>query len=1068
MQIERFRIRMATANRNSDMKEATVHRTETGEDVGAAEAIDRYAAAGCDVVITSGRDLHQATADAAGRHPDLVLFGIDQWHAETANWLYGFHFPGETGGLLAGALAASLTTSGTVAILVDGDGGPAADAWQTGFETGVAHADGAVGIVVEDATGDGAAAARAALDQGADVVFAADPDSSDSALVEVAGQPGAFCIGIGTDQWKAVPESQPCLVTSIVKSIGRRTIITNPVFESYHTRIVTTVTGEQSGETLDPGNWALDVELAPFHDHEDAVTNEVREMLTALDDSTRALHGDTAATTTAAPAPEEADHLGDGSLGYVRVEAGEDIQIRSLNAISGDVAFLGLPNQRAIYITLNQMGSSSGNVKGFQVSMGTGMDDLCSADGGAAAAQMIVADEDVVGVIGTSCSGAAAAAAPLISEAGMVMISPSNTSPSLTSDLAGTAGENNYPGYYRTAHNDLFQGAAAAGFALDVLGVTTAAAIHDGDPYTQGLARAFADAFEAGGGTVTGFTAVNKGDTDMVPVLTEIAAGSPELLFFPIFQPEGDFIVQQVGDVAGMDDVTMMAADGLMVSNFMELPESEGLYFSGPDLRFGNNRNQTIIGGSADGFLTHYVVVHGEKPSAAFWAHSVDATTLLVEAIDAASYVDDDGTLVIDRAGVREFLSGVRDYQGFTGLLSCDEFGDCGSQKITVIGHANSSDVDSSLENVIYEYSPAGGSQVGLLYDFSATSEFVQGVVEENGLNGATLIVVDRDEGVIYRDDFGEFEPGRISLIGNLGDTYSAGVLLRLHEDGLLDIDAPVSDVVGWGSGMPGVTVAQLLSHSSGMLGGVPSQAYLPYLCSLNFAGSLQGCGETIFTTPDDDADLVPPDTEFGWPGTGADYQVAGAVAEAASGKSWAELIDEIYVQPCGLKVLAYNNPWFQLPFDPATFSYPAVGGDPVSMLAPTENPSILGGAYTTADDIAALLLMYLRDGMCGDQQVLSTGSLDLMTEDRIARVYDGVNLDQFGKDWGYGMGWYTNRETGQTGNVGIFGSQMSIDRDDGFGVVVVLEASWLDARPFGVDEAFSDSVRKAILTARG
>ena len=153
------------------------------------------------------------------------------------------------------------------------------------------------------------AAARAALDQGADVVFAADPDSSDSALVEVAGQPGAFCIGIGTDQWKAVPESQPCLVTSIVKSIGRRTIITNPVFESYHTRIVTTVTGEQGGETLDPGNWALDVELAPFHDHEDAVTNEVREMLTALDDSTRALHGDTAATTTAAPAPEEADHL---------------------------------------------------------------------------------------------------------------------------------------------------------------------------------------------------------------------------------------------------------------------------------------------------------------------------------------------------------------------------------------------------------------------------------------------------------------------------------------------------------------------------------------------------------------------------------------------------------------------------------------------------------------------------------------------------------------------------------------------------------------------------------------
>ena len=174
------------------------------------------------------------------------------------------------------------------------------DAWQAGFEAGVAHADDTVTVLAVDATGDGAAAARVALDQGADVVFAADPDHSDPALVEVAGQAGAYCIGIGTDRWKAVPDAQPCLVTSIVKSIGRRTIITNPVFESYHTRIVTTVTGEQGGETLDPGNWALDVELAPFHDHEDAVTNEVREMLTALDDSLRPLSADTAASFTAA------------------------------------------------------------------------------------------------------------------------------------------------------------------------------------------------------------------------------------------------------------------------------------------------------------------------------------------------------------------------------------------------------------------------------------------------------------------------------------------------------------------------------------------------------------------------------------------------------------------------------------------------------------------------------------------------------------------------------------------------------------------------------------------------
>ncbi|MEM7092657.1 MAG: ABC transporter substrate-binding protein, partial [Actinomycetota bacterium] len=141
------------------------------------------------------------------------------------------------------------------------------------------------------------------------------------------------------------------------------------------------------------------------------------------------------------------DHLGDGSLGVVTIEEGDSVQIRSLNAISGDVAFLGLPNQRGV----EQAIADYGDIKGFSVDMGAGLDDLCSADGGQAAAQTIVADEQVIGVIGTSCSGAATAAAPLISEAGMVMISPSNTSPALTSDQQGNAGPNYNVGYYRTA-----------------------------------------------------------------------------------------------------------------------------------------------------------------------------------------------------------------------------------------------------------------------------------------------------------------------------------------------------------------------------------------------------------------------------------------------------------------------------------------------------------------------------------------------------------------------------------------------------------------------------------------
>ena len=100
--------------------------------------------------------------------------------------------------------------------------------------------------------------------------------------------------------------------------------------------------------------------------------------------------------TTAAPAVEEVasgagDALGDGSLGTVEVAAGEDIQIRALHAISGDVAFLGIPMTRGVEMAV----SDYGDIGGHSVSVGTWLDDLCSSDGGQAAAQTIVADESV-------------------------------------------------------------------------------------------------------------------------------------------------------------------------------------------------------------------------------------------------------------------------------------------------------------------------------------------------------------------------------------------------------------------------------------------------------------------------------------------------------------------------------------------------------------------------------------------------------------------------------------------------------------------------------------------------
>ena len=75
----------------------------------------------------------------------------------------------------------------------------------------------------------------------------------------------------------------------------------------------------------------------------------------------------TADTATSGTSPDEIDeHLGDGSLGVVSVETGDAIQIRSLEAITGDVAFFGLPIERSTVLAIEDYGQ----IHGFDVDLG--------------------------------------------------------------------------------------------------------------------------------------------------------------------------------------------------------------------------------------------------------------------------------------------------------------------------------------------------------------------------------------------------------------------------------------------------------------------------------------------------------------------------------------------------------------------------------------------------------------------------------------------------------------------------------------------------------------------------
>jgi branched-chain amino acid transport system substrate-binding protein len=271
----------------------------------------------------------------------------------------------------------------------------------------------------------------------------------------------------------------------------------------------------------------------------------------------------------------------------------------------------------------------------------------------------------VIGVIGTTCSSEARAAMPLLADAGLVMLSSSNTNP----DLTDPEHPDHHPGYLRTAHNDLFQGRVAAEFAYNELGVKTAATIHDGSPYAESLQRVFAEVFTQLGGTVTSQEAINVGDTDMKAVLTKIGADKPGLIYLPIFEPEGDFVAAQKCDVQDLADTYLMGADGLLVDTMPEASGecANGMFLSGP----------FVQGQAYDDFVAQYTEKYGEAPVSGYHAHAYDATNILMGAIEKVAVQNEDGSLSIGRQALRDALYSTTDFKGLTGNLACNQNGDC-------------------------------------------------------------------------------------------------------------------------------------------------------------------------------------------------------------------------------------------------------------------------------------------------------------------------------------------------------------------------------------------------------
>jgi basic membrane protein A len=231
-----------------------------------------------DVIVTVGFALGDATTKMAKEYPDISFIGVDQFPGEELSNYTGLVFHEDQSGYLAGALAAYLSKNGTIAAVLGTDLVPPVVAFKEGYEAGAKAIKPDINVISTYHPGEisqaftdpewGAATAAQAIDQGADVVFGAGGMTGNGALEEVATHAGLYCIGVDTDQWDTVPGAQPCLVSSAMK------MITPGVFD---------LLKMAKDDKFEGGLYWGGAALAPFHDFEDQIPQDVKDDLERID-----------------------------------------------------------------------------------------------------------------------------------------------------------------------------------------------------------------------------------------------------------------------------------------------------------------------------------------------------------------------------------------------------------------------------------------------------------------------------------------------------------------------------------------------------------------------------------------------------------------------------------------------------------------------------------------------------------------------------------------------------------------------------------------------------------------
>jgi CubicO group peptidase (beta-lactamase class C family) len=311
---------------------------------------------------------------------------------------------------------------------------------------------------------------------------------------------------------------------------------------------------------------------------------------------------------------------------------------------------------------------------------------------------------------------------------------------------------------------------------------------------------------------------------------------------------------------------------------------------------------------------------------------------------------------------------------------------------------------------------------------FQSVEQLLRGAVA-NGTIGAGVVLIARNDTVLYRAAVGEIEPGipmptdAIARLASITKPITATAILLLVEEGKIQLSDRVdhwfpgfgTNVQQGGQTVPAsrpVTIRDLLTHQAGLASsGASYDSLFSVATAAEFARRI-GAMPLRFQ----------PGAGFEYGCCGSAYEVLGAIVEKVSGQRYSEFLQARVLGPLGMKDTYFNVPLEKRPRLATQFRRDGSG-----VLVPfrtrgqedepTEFYSGAGGLRSTVDDYYRFTTFLLNGGVVDRARLLSSESVRAMTMNQVGLSYPTV-----GYGWGYGVRVRTSADGDGLESVGSFG----------------------------------------------